>query len=311
MNANANANTTTDANANANAQAGAGVAGAGATTRLQTAMRLSQAQSGRTVEWMTITPELAMGWLEDTNTNNRAVRDIHVRRLAEDMKAGKWRGFNGEAIRFDSEGRLVDGQHRLWACTIAGVPFDTLVVAGVDPEEYATIGTGIRKTFADFLGPMHGEKNANLYAAAVRLVYSWQAGELGANRWDAPSVSVLEQTYHDHPGLRDSVTFAAGHRSLLNQSFVALIHYAATISGKRDRAETFLTRLHDGLGLTDTDPVYHLRKFLAAQHGSRRKAHTGYVLAMAIKAWKAADPGRQIRALRFRADEAFPELEGK
>jgi hypothetical protein len=79
----------------------------------------------RGVEWMTVTPDQALKWLEDTNTNNRSVRDIHVQRLASDMKNGKWRGFNGEAIRFDSLGRLVDGQHRLWACTVAGVPFDT------------------------------------------------------------------------------------------------------------------------------------------------------------------------------------------
>lgn len=134
--------------------------------------------SGPKASWVTVTPELAMKWLDETNTKNRKVRQAHVDNMASDMLAGKWRGKNGEAIRFDTDGRLVDGQHRLYACIQAELPFDTLLVIGVDPEDYNSIGIGARKSFGDFLGPVHGEKNVALYAATVRLVFAWRSGNL-------------------------------------------------------------------------------------------------------------------------------------
>ena len=55
-------------------------------------------------KWVRVTPELATKWLE-SNTNNRTVRDSHVLRLAADMKAGKWKGRNGEAIGYTTQER--------------------------------------------------------------------------------------------------------------------------------------------------------------------------------------------------------------
>ncbi len=36
-------------------------------------------------QWLTITPDLAMKWLDEANTNNRPIREEHVKRFAEDM----------------------------------------------------------------------------------------------------------------------------------------------------------------------------------------------------------------------------------
>ena len=131
-------------------------------------------------EWVIVTPDMAIKWLDSDNDKNRTLREDYVRRLAADMIAGKWRGRNGESIGFDTNGRLVDGQHRLWACVQADTPFETLLVTGLDPEDYNTKGIGRPKNFSDFLGPVHGEKNVNLLAAAVRLVHIWTSGNLGA-----------------------------------------------------------------------------------------------------------------------------------
>jgi hypothetical protein len=228
------------------------------------------------------------------------------------MKNSKWRGRNGEAIRFDTDGRLVDGQHRLYACIQAGVEFESLLVTGVSPDDYSTIGVGAKKSFGDFLGPIHGEKNVNLLASSLRLVHGWSSGDLGNFLSSVPSISELEVTYRDHPKLRDSVARVAGMkdlRRLLTPTYAVLIHYAGTQSGHAARVESFFERLGNGLGLTDTDAVYHLRKFLLSQKtAGQRRVGRIYVLALAIKAWNASKEEKPTRALSFKANEEFPVL---
>lgn len=256
-----------------------------------------------------------MQWLDETNKNNRKVRQQWVDQLADDMIAGRWRGQNGEAIRFDTEGRLVDGQHRLWACVQSGTAFETLLVTGVDIEDYKTIGIGTKKGLVDFLGPVYGEKNPTLYAAALRLVHVWRTGRLKSG-WKslAHSISELETAYHDHPQLADSVAWVSNHkpvRVLLNGTYAAFIHYAGFLEGKQAAVESFLDRVGSGLGLMEDDPAYQLRKFLLSQKGltaGHRRPGRDYVLALAIKAWNAAKQGEKMKALAFKVNEDWPVL---
>lgn len=266
--------------------------------------------------WVSVTPDLAASWLDQCNSNNRSIRQDHVNRLAADMLANKWRGRNGEAIRFDTSGRLVDGQHRLWACVQSGKAFETLLVRGVDPADYSTIGIGAKKSFGDFLGPVHGEKNVFLLASSLRLVWQWSHGCLASPK-DArsiPTISELQDCYRDHPNLRESVVRVAGMSSLkrlLTPSYAVLIHYAATLENKNAVAESFFDRLGSGLGLYENDPVYQLRKFLLSQKGAspgNRRAGQTYVLALTIKAWNASKQEQKVSRLVFKVDEGFPQL---
>lgn len=176
------------------------------------------------------------------------------------MRDGKWNGMNGEAIRFDTEGRLVDGQHRLWACVLAETPFETLMITDVDANSYSTIGIGRPKSFGDFLGPINGEKNVTMLASVIRLIYFWSNGLLPQMKagYFAPTIKQLEVTFADHPKVRDSVNRVMSltdTKRILTGSFCALIHYAGTIQHKNARVESFLERLGSGLGLTADDPV--------------------------------------------------------
>jgi hypothetical protein len=71
----------------------------------------------RTLE-MTITPDMAATWLE-TSEGNRRIRQDHVNTLADHIRHGRWR-LTHDPIAFDHNGKLVDGQHRLWAIVLAG-----------------------------------------------------------------------------------------------------------------------------------------------------------------------------------------------
>lgn len=77
-----------------------------------------------------ITPTIARKYLAMNNNNPRRINKNIAVSYAEDMKAGKWL-MNGEAIVFDEEGNLINGQHRLLAVIKADTGIDFLVVRGI------------------------------------------------------------------------------------------------------------------------------------------------------------------------------------
>ena len=78
----------------------------------------------------TITPSIAKEYLS-RNMVNRSLNVIRVDSYARTMKAGNWQ-LNGEAIRFNQNGELIDGQHRLSAIIKANVPVDFVVMSDID-----------------------------------------------------------------------------------------------------------------------------------------------------------------------------------
>ena len=79
----------------------------------------------------TITPEIAQEYLKHNTENYRGLHRDRIIGYAADMMNGKWQ-FNGEAIKFDVNGKLIDGQHRLHAIVRANVPVEMLVIRGIE-----------------------------------------------------------------------------------------------------------------------------------------------------------------------------------
>lgn len=80
-----------------------------------------------------IGPKKAKEYMKKNVNNPRGTNSLsrsHVERLADDMKAGLWQN-NGEAIVFDEDGFLKNGQHRLAAIIKSGVTIEVAVIRGV------------------------------------------------------------------------------------------------------------------------------------------------------------------------------------
>ena len=73
-----------------------------------------------------VTPELAESWLAGTDVC-RPVLNRHVEKFAAEMTAGRWR-LTHQGIAFDTEGKLIDGRHRLLAVIRSGATVPMLVV---------------------------------------------------------------------------------------------------------------------------------------------------------------------------------------
>ena len=83
-----------------------------------------------------IDPVLAREYMKKNVNNPRGKKSLSrsvVKAYADDMTAGLWE-LNGEALVFDSDGFLKDGQHRLAAIIMSGKTIETAVIRGVDPN---------------------------------------------------------------------------------------------------------------------------------------------------------------------------------
>lgn len=93
---------------------------------------------------MLVTPALAAEWLK-SNLNNRAVSVPAVRALAATITDGRWVTTH-QGIAFDRDGTLIDGQHRLHAIALAGLPVTMEVTSGLDRSAVDAIDYGGRGT---------------------------------------------------------------------------------------------------------------------------------------------------------------------
>ena len=104
-----------------------------------------------TAQVETITPAMARDIIDNHNNGNRRHSGVNISKLVQAFTTGTWM-LNGESIIFDDSGHLLNGQHRMYACIEANLPFDTVVARGVSKEAFKTMDTGKNRTAGDVLG---------------------------------------------------------------------------------------------------------------------------------------------------------------
>jgi hypothetical protein len=124
-------------------------------------------------EMIVVTPEMAASWLE-MNVRNRKPRRGVVDKYARDMKSGRWQ-ITGDAIRFDRNANLIDGQHRLMACVKSDASFSTLVIYGLPTEAQDVMDQGAVRRADDVLA-LHGWNNTTGITSACRLLLAERDG---------------------------------------------------------------------------------------------------------------------------------------
>lgn len=117
-------------------------------------------------EVVKITPEMASVMLCH-NRDNRPVRESNIERYATMMKRGEWL-LTHQGVAFDTEGRLVDGQHRLMAIVRSGVTVEMMVSRELDPRAYKLTDQGAKRRAADILHCL--PKVAELCNLSARIV---------------------------------------------------------------------------------------------------------------------------------------------
>lgn len=256
----------------------------------------------------TITPELAEEWLGKM-IQNRPLRNNVVKKYAEDMSNGAWTLGSG-SVKFDVEGRLMDGQHTLWAVLESGASIESIVMWNLPIQSLENLDRGVRRNLKDVLH-FRKEKNTTQLAAAINWDYRFQHG-LVRESSALPTVTQALEHLDQNKELGEYVTKSApiSARYKISRAMVSAMWYEM---GRLDveAADTFFEKILYGENLAKTDPCFVMKEYLLNQMAGA-KSHVVQVSALLIKAWNAYRQGRRIERLKWQPTgknaEAYPEM---
>lgn len=196
-----------------------------------------------------VTPTRASAWLAD-QINNRPVNQAHVNRLAGEIRRGDWR-VNGDSVKIDTSGRMVDGQHRMAAIISAGMPVMTFVTYGVTQDVVInTVDQGKSRTGAQSL-TMTGVKEGSIKSAICRSVLLL---ECGVTMTAAFSNAQIRSTYER---LAEPIDMVTQIRRVVRAPSAAVLVLSASIVDLPEVVELLKT----GAGLTVGDPLLIFRNW--------------------------------------------------
>ncbi|MBT1161743.1 hypothetical protein [Bifidobacterium sp. SO1] len=271
--------------------------------------------SGITITREHVTPQIAAEMLTH-NTNNRNIRPTRIDVYVTDMLNGDWQD-NGDPIRFDRNGRLLDGQHRLTALVKAGVSLDMWVARGLEPDSQRTMDIGANRSFADYL-KFRGESNVrnlaclatgdakwNILQPSAAFSSGWKT-VLSRNQiidWFDRHADVIRET-----ALRTkSFVFRTGY--LMPYSAIGTL-YLNMSRIDSDDTDDFFDRLITGSGLEEGHPILTLKNTLIkakAQSGNGLNTTSRYKAAITIKAWNKYRRGESCQTLYWHPSGSKPE----
>lgn len=114
----------------------------------------------------------------DNNRNPR--RNTSVKQYAADMVSGNWK-LTGESLKFNTNGKLFDGQNRLLAVieadkTQPGIMVEFVVARGIDPKAMFLVDSGSQRTPADALKIAGINKYEAQKAALAKRIIVFESG---------------------------------------------------------------------------------------------------------------------------------------
>lgn len=280
----------------------------------QTATRRQPANDiGTNMTIERIGPTEAERYLESSSAN-RPPRQGKIGQYARDMTAGTW---HSSVIRFDREGKLVDGQHRLWAVIVSGSEQLFYVERGLPDEAIKTLDSGLVRTGGDVLA-IRGEPNATNLAGAIRLArwFTLFPGYAPSSQSAQPfSPEELVDFLEINPDIRDAVrTGKQLTKSIpFSGSLAGALIYLERLRNP-DKANSFWDQMATGARMLENTGPYLLRRTIIADRLRPREERLGtnHIAAISIKAYNYWEQDRPIKVLRWQRgpqfNESFPRL---
>jgi hypothetical protein len=279
---------------------------------------------------VSISRKQASTWLENNFEGQRGVSPTRVKVLSNKMKEGVWMA-TPQGIVVDWYGRLIDGQHRLFAFLDSGLAeIHMTVTTGSDPKYFLHLDEDVGARQLKDLLTSGGMGHGALTSSAFRMMLSYdtnQQRELG----DKGFISMGHVSLGKWKSNREeTVAWCLTHRALLGhiadrlntKDAKAILRPMSVFSGfylwvsldDAARADQFFEDLITGAELKVDSPVYQLRKELLKIQSkvAESRVHTQSFMhcALLIKAWNAYLLNSSIKVLRFTVSEDWPKRIG-
>lgn len=275
-----------------------------------------------------IQPSLAERIFKERCSNRPLSMDT-AKLYAKAMKAGDWKPCS--QISF-CNGRLDDGQHRLMASILSGIPFEGTVYHHTDPDTFSVFDVGRKRNNADVLA-IEGKKNAPALASTLQLLERINSKDGlpnvvgGSSRVYVPTYKIIE-VLHKYPDIEASVNFVCSYKKYYQLPIASTIalHYYLTKQIKesslivevdnkgRTQADIFIVeKLLKGLALRENDPVYVFRRYLdkmkarAGSHSFQPITHF-MVFMGGIQTWNKYIKGETAKVFKLSESNFMPKI---
>lgn len=249
-----------------------------------------------------VTPQMAQTYLEH-NMNNRTLSRIQVGKYAHAMSIGDWQ--LSDPIKFDTYGRLIDGQHRLAAIIESGVTVAMFVVRGLDPSAQDIIDTGRARTASDAL-KIHGYERYVILASAAKLLIAYENGWINTvsdSRYPRIITTPEIVRYIDqHPRLHNAAKGADTDRQSVKMQ-TSVLCFGRYVLSQVDElaAHAFFDDLREMRTGGHGDPRSALLKRLANQQKRLSQPEAIYLM---FRTWNAVRTGEPMHLIKIVSRDA-------
>lgn len=252
-----------------------------------------------------ITPDVAKTYLAKNIAHNRKIKTAKVSGYARDIRAGKW-FFTGEAIKFDADGNLIDGQNRLRGVMQAGHGAWFLVIYGIERDALPFLDSGITRTSADtiVMAEVAEKADANSLGATVRVHKAWKEGDLAtAGSTFGGSQQITRPELLSYIGANPDLDFAARYARSLYKFLPLPVGAVATafIEFSRidmDATSEYFNRIRDGISEGPGDPFLTLMRRVAKDRQEPGAMPPARGLFYLFRTWNAFRSGENLTTLQ-------------
>lgn len=261
-----------------------------------------------TVAIETITPELAQQYLA-LNKENRSLSQAAVRQYGRDLAQGRWM-FSNDAICFATDGRLINGQHRLEGVVSSGIPMQSIVVRGLPPETQHRMDGGRRRTAADALH-LTGYPYTSLLAATAKQAILYTSGRMFRDAHEQRvSTAEIQDFITENPGLLAAVELASLHQKRIDaRPSVVGMSFWLFSQVDSEAASTFIESLAARVDLSAGSPILALDNRLRRLRDARVRTSQREQLFLFLKAWSYWRKGETISLINLPSSASrFPAV---
>jgi hypothetical protein len=261
----------------------------------------------------TITPAKAEQYLRK-NDRNRKLKPRSLQKIKDQMESGEWLDNTGETIKFDNEGNLLDGQHRLQSLIETGLTFDFLVVRGLNGKVFNVIDTGKPRNAGDALHVL-GVKNYYNISAIIRNYLYLKIGRVHNKQNDSVATAQkIVETYQESPEMWKEINQKAFYLYIASSKMITQTMigawYKHLSQNETEETEVFFQKLCSGIGLTDErDPINVLRNIFISNAVSEKKLTNSVKHAYMVVTWNSYLQGKKYSVIPYRyGKDKFPVL---
>lgn len=247
-----------------------------------------------------VTPKMAAEWLSK-NYHNRNIRQAVVAGYARDMASGNWQ-VTGEAIKFNCDGTLLDGQHRLMAIIKADTPVDMLVVRGIPSTAQDVMDSGAKRGAADML-QLNGHKNSAILASLARLARQIERSSQPLSHRGGTGIALtnseIKEWVTENPDGEDAAAVGQRYKDSIDAPPTA-IAYAWLRLARIDSgaAAEFFDSLANHQTGGHGDPRAALLRLLQRIRRDNVRLPQMVAVSLIFRAWNAWREGREVQKLQ-------------